>query len=50
MEQVITYGSPQIEAQLAALPRYNPLAPTKRGSSRGMAAASRLPSSLSMAP
>ena len=37
MEQVITFGGPQIEAQLASLPRYDPLAPTKRGSNRGLA-------------
>ncbi len=40
MEQVITYGSPQIEAQLASLPRYDPLAPSKHGSNRGLAALS----------
>ncbi len=36
MVQVITYGSP-LEAQLASLPRYDPLAPTKRGNSRLLA-------------
>ena len=39
MEQVITYGS-SLEAQLASLPRYDPLAPTKRGNSRLLAAIS----------
>lgn len=40
MDQVTTYGDLQLEAQLAALPRYDPLAPPKRGSGRSLAAIS----------
>ncbi len=40
MEQVITYGDREFAAQLAALPRYDPLAPSRRGASRGLALAS----------
>lgn len=40
MQQVGTYGDPGFEAQLAALPRYDPLAPSGRRSNRGLAIAS----------